>query len=55
MMGGGFGGCTINIIKQDSIQAFKEDISKAFQLKFSHPPLFYDVSIDNGVRRYQEE
>jgi galactokinase len=54
MMGGGFGGCTINIIKEAVIPSFKENISKAFQARFSHPPLFYDVKIDDGVRRFVE-
>ena len=51
MMGGGFGGCTINILKHDAIPSFKEEISQAFESKFDHPPLFYDVSIGNGVRK----
>jgi galactokinase len=51
MMGGGFGGCTINILKHDDIPSIKEDISKAFEARFDHPPLFYDVRIGNGVRR----
>ena len=50
MMGGGFGGCTINILKKRSIAAFKNAISKAFESNFDHAPLFYDVSTDNGVR-----
>jgi len=53
MMGGGFGGCTINILKQESIPAFKKEVSKAFQSNFDHLPLFYDVSIDNGVRAFR--
>jgi galactokinase len=54
MMGGGFGGCTINLLKHDAIPTFKEEISKAFAAKFGHPPLFYDVSIGNGVRKVTE-
>lgn len=50
MMGGGFGGCTINILNEAAIPSFKRDISKAFESEFDHPPLFYQVSIDNGVR-----
>jgi len=54
MMGGGFGGCTINILKQGSIPAFKKVVSKAFQSKFDHPPLFYEVSINSGVRAIRQ-
>jgi galactokinase len=52
MMGGGFGGCTINIIKETAILSFKENVSEAFNTRFGHPPLFYDVKIDDGVRRF---
>jgi len=55
MMGGGFGGCTINIIKHDALASFKEEISRAFESEFNHPPLFYDVSIGNGVRQLFEQ
>jgi galactokinase len=51
MMGGGFGGCTINILNHDAIPSFKKEISQAFESKFGHPPLIYDVSIGNGVRK----
>ena len=54
MMGGGFGGCTINIIKEAAIASFKKRVSAAFHDRFGHPPLFYDVKIDDGVRRFTE-
>jgi galactokinase len=53
MMGGGFGGCTINIVKQEAIPSLKEEICRAFETEFNHPPLFYDVRIDNGVRKVE--
>jgi galactokinase len=34
MMGGGFGGCTINIIHEDAITSFVQDAKKAYQKKF---------------------
>jgi galactokinase len=51
MMGGGFGGCTINILDQEAIPAFKKEVSEAFQTRFNHLPLYYEVGIDAGVRR----
>jgi len=54
MMGGGFGGCTINIIKETAIPSFKENVSEAFKTRFGHPPLFYDVKVDDGVRRFRD-
>ena len=50
MMGGGFGGCTINILKKGSVPAFKKVIAEAFTSEFGHTPVFYDVGTDNGVR-----
>ena len=52
MMGGGFGGCTISIIKEDVLPSFKKEVTGAFLARFGHPPLFYEVKIDDGVRRY---
>lgn len=34
MMGGGFGGCAINIIHQDAVDSFISDVSKAYFNKF---------------------
>ncbi|OJJ22012.1 galactokinase [marine bacterium AO1-C] len=51
MMGGGFGGCTINIIKQTAVAAFKEEITPLYQEKFNKTPSFYDVQISNGVSK----
>jgi len=49
MMGGGFGGCTINLIKKDSKDLI-ETIVKAYQSKFNIEPSVYQVNIDDGVR-----
>ena len=35
MMGGGFGGCTINLVDQDTIEKYIKDVSKAYYKKFS--------------------
>lgn len=35
MMGGGFGGCTINLIEEDKIETFITEVSHAYQDKFS--------------------
>ncbi|WP_338039206.1 hypothetical protein [Maribacter litopenaei] len=34
MMGGGFGGCTLNLIHEDGIEEFVEKASKAYKEKF---------------------
>lgn len=50
MMGGGFGGCTINLVHKDFIEEFKSKILKAYQNKFSQSPGFYLVKIENGAQ-----
>ena len=49
MMGGGFGGCTINLIKKDSIAAFKSEISTTYKKQFNNSCTFYDVNISRGT------
>ncbi len=49
MMGGGFGGCTINVVKTEAKEAFKTQLQTAFQQQFGHAPKFYEVSIENGA------
>jgi len=49
MMGGGFGGCTINIIEKAKARIFKEKISSSFEAQFGISPKFYDVAIEDGT------
>ncbi|MEM6829180.1 MAG: hypothetical protein AAF551_01605 [Bacteroidota bacterium] len=51
MMGGGFGGCTINLIKRDSESVFKEEISKAYKEAFGLDLTPISVEISEGVER----
>lgn len=51
MMGGGFGGCTINIIQNAQLEVFKKDVQTAYLKKFDRNPEFYEVSIEDGVNR----
>ncbi len=50
MMGGGFGGCTINIVREAQKESFKSAIAEAFYQEFVHYPQFYDVQIEDGVK-----
>jgi galactokinase len=50
MMGGGFGGCTINLVKKDRIDDFKLKTSIVFKDKFGTTPEFYEVNIGDGAR-----
>lgn len=49
MMGGGFGGCTINIIEKAKVKTLKESIQPAFESKFGVTPKFYEVSLEDGT------
>lgn len=49
MMGGGFGGCSINIVAMDRMEAFKMQIAKKFQERFNLDLKIYDVSLGDGA------
>lgn len=51
VMGGGFGGCTINLVKEELYATFIEKAKKDFTEKFGKEPKVYDVVIGNGSRR----
>ncbi|AKQ46726.1 galactokinase [Rufibacter radiotolerans] len=48
MMGGGFGGCTINIVKLTHLDAFTQDMTKAYKEKFGIDLKTYVAEIVNG-------
>ncbi|AGF58407.1 galactokinase [Clostridium saccharoperbutylacetonicum] len=51
MTGAGFGGCTVNIVKEDCIDAFIEKVKKAYTDKIGYEPDFYVVNISGGARK----
>ena len=51
VMGGGFGGCTINLVKNELYDAFIAKATAAFTEKFGHAPKVYDVVISDGARK----
>lgn len=51
VMGGGFGGCTINLVKEELYEAFKAEAKKRYVEKYGREPKFYDVVISDGSRR----
>ena len=53
VMGGGFGGCTINLVKKDLYQPFVDAAVEQFTAKFGHAPKVYDVVISDGARRLE--
>ena len=49
MMGGGFGGCTINIVKEEKIADLIEELSSKYLLQFGLKLDAYIVQTDNGT------
>ncbi len=50
MTGAGFGGCTVSIVKTDCIDAFIENVGKAYLDKIGYAADFYVVEIGDGGR-----
>ncbi len=51
IMGGGFGGCTINLVKAELYDAFIEKAKAAFNEKYGHEPKVIEVVISDGARK----
>ncbi len=54
IMGGGFGGCTINLVKDGLYDNFIATAKEKFNAKYGHAPKIYDVIISDGARRIEE-
>ncbi len=50
MMGGGFGGCTINIVEASQVQAFSDAIQEAYSKQFKKTPEIYICQIQDGAK-----
>jgi galactokinase len=50
MMGGGFGGCTINIVQADAVENFTKKIQAAFTGLFKQTPEVYVTQIEDGAK-----
>ncbi len=54
IMGGGFGGCTINLVKNELLDNFINEAKTRFNEKYGHEPKVYEVIISDGARRWEE-
>lgn len=54
IMGGGFGGCTINLVKEELYDQFIATAKAKFNAKYGHEPKVIEVVISDGARKYEE-
>lgn len=53
MMGGGFGGCTINLVKEEAIDELVASLKPAYEKQMNLPLTYYIASIENGTEIIQ--
>lgn len=51
--GGGFGGCTVSIVKNDAVDTFINTIGPAYKEKVGHEAEFYTVDIGSGAQKLE--
>ncbi|WP_212002721.1 galactokinase [Chitinophaga sp. HK235] len=49
VMGGGFGGCTINLVRQDKVEEFRSFVIDRYQQQYGKAPEIYVTTIQNGT------
>ncbi len=54
IMGGGFGGCTINLVKDDLYDNFIATAKEKFNARYGHEPVVIPVVISDGARKVEE-
>lgn len=54
IMGGGFGGCTVNLVKDELYDNFIATVTEKFKERYGHAPMIYPVIVSDGARRYEE-
>lgn len=54
MTGGGFGGCTINLVRTDALERFERTIRERYRAEFGIEPGIYRVSASDGARESRD-
>jgi galactokinase len=52
MTGGGFGGCTVNLVKPDALSRFHDQLAESYSQKYGLNPVFYNCKPANGAGLY---
>ena len=55
IIGGGFGGCTVSIVKNDIVNYFIESIDAKYEEKVGHKAEFYVVDIGDGAKKLNNQ
>ena len=50
LTGGGFGGCTVSLVKREKMKDFEEELQKVYEPKIGYPCSFYEAEIADGPR-----
>lgn len=53
IMGGGFGGCTVNLVADERCEWFIAEAKERFKTRYGHEPKVYEVVISEGSRRLE--
>ena len=53
MTGGGFGGCTVSLVKDEAIEQFKKQVGENYERITGIKPEFYVAEISDGARRLE--
>lgn len=49
MTGGGFGGCTVNLVSPEAVEGFRTQLSAAYQQRYQKTPAFYNCLPAEGA------
>jgi galactokinase len=49
MIGAGFGGCTISIVKKTAVEGFIRRVGMAYRDAIGYSASFYETSIEDGI------
>ena len=55
IMGGGFGGCTVNLVKDELYEPFIATVKEKFKARYGHEPKIYPVVVSDGARIYENQ